>query len=394
MTPCRGARLCFAAAAMSVLSAARAGVWATEPVLGLSADYSTNPGLLAVEHSAETHGALLLDAPTTYNADAAKVSIQPSFRFSDSPGYSSLASDYEHLTVVGEIDSERNTLTATGEVARDSSLYYNYYFNGSTGVRRDSTIADVAWARALSERLKFNLDVNATRVLYGESSGYNTLSDYVYATASPNLSWQVGEATTLSLQGAAGRYKSIDGTTGSLNSSIELGLTRKFNELWSLSANAGVSHETDRIHVYYGPFLLGTLESASNGTVYSVNLKRQGQLTQISLQGSRSLIPSGYAYLSRQESYQANVYEPLSARWTLGGHVRWLQSQNPQSFGTTIDQNYTDIGLTAVWLWTEHWSVTMLASHVTNKLHPPVMEATASGFSVQLSRRFNRIEWH
>jgi len=394
MTPCRGARLCLAAAAMSVLDAARAGVWATEPVLGLSADFSTNPGLLAVEHSAETHGALLLDAPTTYNADAAKLSIQPSFRFSNSPGYSSLASDYEHLTVVGEIDSERNSLTATGQVARDSSLYYNYYFNGATGVRRDTTLADVAWARALNERLTFNFDVNATRVLYGESTSYNTLADYLYATVSPNLSWAVSEGTTLLVQGGAGRYKSIDGTTESLNSNLELGVTHKFDELWTLSANAGLSRETDRVHVYYGPFLLGTVESANDGTVYSVNLKRQAQLTSVSLQGSRSLIPSGYAFLSRQDSYQVNVYESFSERWSLGGHVRWLQSQNPQSFGPAIDQSYTDIGLTAVWLWTEHWTVTWLASHVTNKIHPPTMEADASGLSVQLSRHFNRIEWH
>src|SRR5271170_8036744 len=92
-------------AAMSMVESAKAGVWVTEPVLGVAAEYSTNPGLLYVEHTAETHGAVLLDAPTTYHGNDVSCSIQPSFRISNSSGYSSLASDYAHLTAAGEFDS-------------------------------------------------------------------------------------------------------------------------------------------------------------------------------------------------------------------------------------------------------------------------------------------------
>src|ERR1700692_3469327 len=96
----RRARALSCLAAISVMSFANpgnAGVWVTDPVLGLVAEYSTNPGLLAVDHTAETHGAVLLDAPTAYRANAFSLTLQPSFRVSDSSGYSSLASDYEHL---------------------------------------------------------------------------------------------------------------------------------------------------------------------------------------------------------------------------------------------------------------------------------------------------------
>src|ERR1700683_647863 len=112
MTRRRSAQTCLLlAAVMSLAEQSDAGVWITDPVLGLAADYSTNPGLLYVDHSAETHEALLIDAPTSYHADNVTLSILPSFRISNDSGYSSLASDYEHLSVGGEIDSERSTLS-------------------------------------------------------------------------------------------------------------------------------------------------------------------------------------------------------------------------------------------------------------------------------------------
>jgi hypothetical protein len=388
MTRRRLARFCFAAAAMSVASGVRAGVWDTEPVLGLSGDYSTNPGLLYVKHNAETHGALLIDVPTNYYADAVKFSILPSFRFSDSSGYSSLASDYEHLTLVGEVDSERNSLTATAQAARDSSLYYNYYFNGSTGVRRDTALADVAWVRSLSERVNLNVDVNSNRVQYGHSSGFSTLTDYRYTSASPALSWNTSERSSFTFQGSIGKYNSLDGTTQSINSNIQLGFKRQLNELWTASCNAGYSRETDKIRTRSGTF-----DSTAIGTVFAATLTRQARLTTLTAQASRSLTPSGFAFLSRQDSYQISATYPYTERWTFGGHVRWLRSQNPQFFSPTIDQSYVDLGLSAVWLFTEHWTVTLLASHVTDKVSPPTLHVAASGFSVQLSRHFNRIEW-
>src|SRR5450432_1007905 len=131
------ARACFLAAVMSIASLCEAGVWGTQPVLGVSGDYSSNPALLDLPNTGETHAALLLDAPTTYIGNAFKLSILPSFRLSDSQGYSSLDSDYEHLSIRGEFDTDRSVFTAAGGIARDSSLYHDYLLSGSTGVRRD-----------------------------------------------------------------------------------------------------------------------------------------------------------------------------------------------------------------------------------------------------------------
>ncbi len=336
-------RNCLLVAAMCMGSGAKAGVWVTEPVLGLAAEYSTNPALLYATHTAETHGAVLIDTPTTYHADSVSLLVQPSFRISDSSGYSSLASDYAHMTVKGEIDSERNSVAVTGQIARDSSLYYNYGVNGNTGVRRDTSLADVAWVRSLTERLNFNLETNSSRVLYGKSGSFTT---------------------------------------------------RKLTELWAVSANAGYSRETNTIEEYFGPFLLGTFRATNTGTVFMANVTRQGPLLDVTAAASRSLVPSGFSFLSLQNSYQLSFHYPRTERWTFDGHVRWLKSQEPQVSGPTADQSYLDLGLSAAWLFTEKWTLTLRASRVTAKYTPPSINVGASGFAIQLSRHFDPVKWH
>lgn len=378
-------------AAMCMSSGTKAGVWVTDPTLGLAADYSSNPALLYTSHTAETRGAILIDTPTTYHADSVSLMVLPSFRITNSSGYSSLASDYAHLTMRGEIDSERDTLAVTGQVARDSSLYFNGNLNGSTGVRRDTTAADVSWVRALTERLNFDLDVNSSRVVYGNLASF-TLTDYRYTSTAPSLSWNTGERTTLSLVTNAGLYNSADGTTKSVNSALELGAKRQLAELWSVNATAGYSRETNTIEEYFGPYLLGTFRSTTTGTVYTASVTRQGQLLTVAATASRSLVPSGFSFLSLQESYQLGFHYLRTERWTFDGYARWLKSSEPQEQGPTVEQSYAGLGLSAAWLFTEKWTLTLGASRVTSK-YAATTELAANGFTVQFSRSFDPIKW-
>jgi hypothetical protein len=381
-------------AAMLHVSAARAGVWTTDPTLGLSGEYSTNPALIDAAHTAETHGALLLDAPTAYTADAAKVFIDPSFRLSNSSGYSSIASDYAHLTVGGQISTELNLLSLTGQLSRDSSLYYNYSVDGSTGVRRDTTAFDAVWTRSLTERVKFNLDVNPSRVLYGDTGNLTTLTDYRYTNAAPSVVWSPAERTSLSLVGGVGLYDSTSGRTKSTNSQLQLGFSRQLDSLWTLTTNAGYSRESNRIDEYFGGFFLGTFKSSNTGSVFSTNLTRQGEMIAATASASRSVVPTGFAFLARQDTYELSAVYPRTERWSFDGHVRWLKSLEPQVFGPTASQSYLDFGFSANWLLTEHWTFKVSATHVTARYLPPPESVAASGVALQLTRKFNSIVWH
>jgi hypothetical protein len=381
-------------AAMCMTSAARAGVWVSEPVLGLAADYSTNPALLFVNHNTETHGDILIDAPTTYHANGASFSVLPSFRLSDSPGFSSLASNYAHLTAAGEIDSDRDTLTVTGQYALDSSLYQFGFngFSGSTGVRRETSLGDANWVHALTERVNVGLELDSSHVLYGQATSFLGLIDYRYTSAAPSLSWATSERTTLTVLGSIGLYNSSNGETKSVNSNLEIGFTRRFNELWTVTAKAGLSRETDTLDEYYGPYLLETLRSTTNGTVFTANVTRQGSRLSANASASRSLVPSGYAFLSHQDTYALSLQCPWTERLTLGGQAQRVTSVEEQNFGGPVNQTYFNLGLSAAWKWTEKWTVTLSTSKITVK-YAPTIDAATTGVNLQLSRHFDPIKW-
>jgi hypothetical protein len=400
MTPMQTARFCVLAAAMSIARLCHAGVWGAQPVIGISGDYATNPGLLNLPNTAENHVALLLDAPTSYNGDAFKFSVLPSFRLSDTQGYSSLDSDYEHLNVTSEFDTARSALILSAGLARDSSLYHDYILDGATGVRRDSANADLNWDRHLTERLEFATDVNSSRVRYDATAGVGTLTDYKYTSVTPSLTWDESERSKITAAASAGRYKSLDGRTQSTNANLQLGLVKKLTEVWSVSASAGYSRANNEFD-FSGQVLefTGTgfvvvsvpiaLKSRQNGSVYSVSASRQTELLLLTADASRQLVPTGFAFLSRQDSYGLKATYTATEHWTLGADVHRITYQQPQTNGPVNDYDVNYFKASATWQWTEHWTVALNASYVVDHYGAPSLGIASTGVSVELSRQFD-----
>jgi hypothetical protein len=413
----RWALLCCFLAAMAHSNGVRAGAWGMDPVLSLLGDYSTDPALLHQEGTAAGSGALQLDAPTTYDEDRFKLFVQPSFRVGDSKGYSSVASDYEHLNVKGEFDDERNTLSASAGVARDSSLTYNFLTSGSVGVRRDSETADLNWDRHLTELIEFDADANWQRVLFGEPAGVATLIDYKYGSIAPALSWSPSERGKLTLVGTVGRYDSLgsrDGSglptsTESRSANLEFGFVGQLSELWTLTALGGYSRALNQIEgiqnqciqsIMFGPFeicihtqpVLATLDSSQSGSVYSLNLTHQGDQLTLNVTASRQLAATGFAFLSRQDTYELKANYTLSERWSFTGDVRAQRYQNPPASGAA-DVNVKYLGLSANWGWTEHWTVTLSAARVSETVQLPHYTVASNEVTLSLSHRFNHLNF-
>jgi hypothetical protein len=398
------ARLCLIAAAMTIAKYSNAGVWGIDPVLGVTGDYATNPLLNNVGVMSEANGAVLLDAPTTYNAAAFKFSLLPSFRVGNSEGYSSVTSDYEHLNAKGEFDTERSVMTANIGVARDSSLYQDYLTNGAMGVRRDSATADMNWDRKITENIDLDTDINSIRVRYGETTGAGTLVDYKYTSIAPTLSWSSSDRNKFTFLATIGRYNALDGTTESRSANLQFGFVRQLSELWSVTVSGGYSRALDRIEtaeevLVLTPFGLAyeiipiNTSSTQNGTVYSVNLSHQGSLLLLNAIASRQVTPSGFALLARQDTYELKGTYSLSARWSLNGDLREVEYQNPQYNGllTSVKVGYLD--LTASWQWTEKWTASMSISHVTEKVQLPSYDVASNEVTITLSRQFNHISF-
>jgi hypothetical protein len=386
------------------LDCAQAGVWGLDPVFGITGDYSTNPALLEVPHQAEANGALLLDSPATYNGDAFKFTVLPRFRFGDSKGYSSVASDYEHVSFTGEFDTERSVLTAAAAVARDSSLYHDYLSDGSTGVRSDTVTADLNWDRHLTERADFDADINSIQVRYGRAAGIATLTNYKDTSIAPSFSWNSSERGKLTAAVSVGRYDSLDGTSESRSGNLQLGFVRRLTEIWSLSGTAGYSRALNRLEINE-EFLVFTaagpvievlpvqVRSSQNGTVYSIDLSRKGTLLSIDAIASRQLAPTGFAFLSRQESLQVSADYSLSERWSFSANAHYVKSQDPQLQGGIIERTPKYFTVGANWRWTENWTASLSVSRVTERFQPPGLTLSSNEVAITLSRRFNHINF-
>ncbi|MGB6309008.1 MAG: hypothetical protein WBF89_14575 [Steroidobacteraceae bacterium] len=375
-----------------------------DPVLGIIGDYATNPALLERAGTAETNGAVLLDAPTTYNGNGFEFFVLPSFRLSNSEGYASMASDYEHLNVKGEFDTDRSTWTMAAGANRDSSLYADYLANGSVGVRRDSLTADLNWDRHLTERLELDTDVDTLQVRFGQAAGISNLTDYKDTSISPTLSWNSSERDKLTLSASVGKYDALDVSSESRSANLQVGFVRQLTEIWSLTANAGYSRALNRL-AFNEEFLVETPEglaieivpikeeSSQNGAVYSVDVGRKGERLSFDAIASRTLAPTGYAFLSKQNLVQLTATYTCSARWSFTGSAYYAQAQNPQLQGGIITQTPKNISLSANWRWTEFWTVTLNAARVEDRFQPPGNSIGSSEVSIKISRQFNHIKF-
>ena len=387
------------AAAPLLPRSAAAGPWNIEPRLGVSADYSSNPQLRVVNPNAEEHIAALVDLPLRYDTDGLELLVRPSGRLSNSRGYSSLASNYEHVDAAAQIFNELGSTTLQAGLARDSSLAYAGALVNGIGVRRDTASTGLDWTRTLTERSQVQLDASWTRVRYAEPANYGFLVDYRYLNAGPTFSMAMGERSTLKILGNVGQYQSLDGITMSKSGNLELGFVRQMSEIWTLSATAGYSRSKNSQKVYFGPFLLGTSSSNQDGAVYAVTLTRQGQKFNFSSSISRALQPTGFAYLSNQDTLSLNGTYTRSERWDFGLAAVGQRAKNPLVGGGEAvlfsrDQTtrFLRAELTANWHWTPQWIVGVHAIRVTQQYGPPTVSGASTEFSVDLVRQFLRTE--
>jgi hypothetical protein len=374
-----------------------ANPWSTQPLIGVAAEYASNPDLITSSPQSETHAALFVDLPTNYDLDGVHFAVTPRVRYSNTTGYSSITSNYYHLDSSARFLNDLGSLTFTGSFYRDSSLLYAGGLANGIGERRDTSTADINWQRVLSERVQFQLDANTARTLYGQSTALTDLVDYRYSSASPSFAYLISERDTIRVLGGVGRYYSLNGSTSSDSVNLQLGFDHQLNEFWKLSSSAGYSKSTNEynynFYQYYDGFyfpVFETLKGRQTGGVYSASLTRQGEVLGVSVGASRALTPTGLVFLTRQDSVNAAVNYNYSERWTFNASVLWQNLSNPAIGGGSVDRRFYDIDLSAQWHWTEQWSVTLGARILGQRYDHPAVSAVSNGLSLEISRQFYR----
>jgi hypothetical protein len=360
--------------------------WSVQPLVGVAAVYSSNPQLLTEGYHPETRAAVLLDLPTYYDLETWHFSLLPRLRYSDETGYSSLASDYYHVDAGARLSTELDTLSFDASFYRDSSLLFAGETVNGIGVRKDTSLGDITWQHTFTERSAFQADVSALRVLYDTNQSQTGLVDYRYGSVSPTYSYAINERDTFKVLGSFGRYYALDGFTSSDNGNLQLGIDHRLSELWLLSANAGYSKSIDQFDFLFGE----TLKTNQNGAVYSLNLSRRGENANLSAGVSRSLVPSGFAFLSSQDKVSGLVNYAYSERWTFNGSAAWERLSEPSVDGGSTQRHFFDIEVSAAWRWTENWTVTLRASKIGQQYAAPAGSVTSNGLFFEIARQFYR----
>jgi hypothetical protein len=314
-----------------------------------------------------------------------------------------LGSNFEHLDGAAQFNDELDSAALQAGVDRDSSLYFLGGLVNHIGVARDTDSTSADWTRNTTARSQVQLDAGWSRVHYDEPADFNQLVDYRYTSVGPTFSYSLSERNTIKLLGSYGLYQSLNGATQSTSKSVQLGFTRLLSEIWLLSTSGGYSRSINRENTFidfFGFLFPVTERSTQDGTVYSGSLTRRGENFTFTGSASQALQPTGFAFLSRQDSYNFSVTYIRSERWDFALSAVWLKAVNPQiipgrSSYTTEEftTRYENIALACNWHWTPQWVISVKANRIMQQYGPPTVSATSSGISVDLSRQFLRAHY-
>lgn len=364
----------------------------TEPKLGLSGEYASNPQLRSADPLSEEHAAALFTVPLTYDADALECTLNSSGRVSNARGYSSLASNVFHVDAGAQLSTDRGSTSLQAGWNRDSTLYHIGELSQGVGVRRDTENAAGDWTYAVTARSQVALDANWSHVRYGQPDNLTSLVDYRYWSAGPSLGYSLSEISTLKFIGNAGDYQSLNGQTTSKSENVQLSYIRTVSELWTLTTSGGYSHAANTAKEFFGPFYLGAVKARQNGAVYSAALVRKAEGFSVTLNASRALAPTGLAFLSRQDTYSINSAYVRSERWDFSASASWQKARNPVIHGPDVDFRYLTAQVAANWHWTPQWYLTLRTIHVQQQYGTPLISAHSSGVNIEINRQFLRTE--
>ena len=396
------ARLLLFIGGLVISGATKAGPLSMEPSIGLASEYASNPILNSGQANAQSNEAILMDDPIHYDLDSLRFAVDPSLRYGDSGGYSSLASNYYHLNGSATCLSDLSTLSAKIALARDSSLYQYGLSSNGLGVRTDSISTALDWQRQFTERSSFTVDGGWSRVLYNQQATDSGLDDYRYFSAAATAAYAASERSTLQLSGTAGQYDALDGITASRSFGLQLGLERKLSEIWNLSSSVGYSKSSNSQKIYtgqyvigsttYGPYYVGTLHATQHGAVFDAAVARTGETLTVKAHLSRAYRPGGYAFLSREDIADVDLKYLRSDRWTFGSKVTYQNTATPATNSALYTTHFLSTELSAGWNWTPNWLISLTTRWVRVRYDLPPIGAQSTSISMQITRQFLRID--
>jgi hypothetical protein len=401
-------RVLFAAAALLLTSGPLcAGPIGSEPSLGVSAGYQSNPLLLGSALGSSESLALLLNLPVAYTGKRVEFSLQPRFRSGTTHGAVAPLSDYQYVDSVWDYKGELNELSASAAWHRDSTLYNQFEQSalGGNTLHRQEETGTLNWRHQLSERSDFELVASGDRVRYAATVN-TTLNSFNYDQGGAKYTHDLSERWQVTIEGGRTGFELRDQSYRTDADYAQVGLSRNLSERWSLLASAGTSHlkfratveryflEQDAQGVLHLVLRRVNFYSRASTGNYSLAAQRQFQRWKLELSAARALQPSGFGALATQDDVTVRASGGGTERLTLAAAIHGSRLSDSSGRLDLGNRRYYDLSFNADWRWTEHWT---LQSQIALYLQrPSPAEATRSNTAIflTLSRVFGRISLH
>jgi hypothetical protein len=364
-----------AAALMLALACgpAAAAEWTWNPSALARLEYWTNPSLSVPAGSDATRRSLGAGLDLAGRDARWDASARVAYLRNESTD-ARLAEDSYGLELGGHRFFERDTLGLAASVRREALAGSQPTTDGlsSAGRRRDSASIVPSWQRALGERLALNVDASLSSVDYDQAPG-GALVNYDYASAAAALVWTLSARTSTRLSASASSFRTDPFRSDSDTVSLQAGLQHAPTERWTLSAAGGPSRTKSRFaanaqlcpvepifcELGFVPIVIVPTEVRDmlSGNVWNASaIYAAGERSSLSLQGARSLQPSGGASLVVREQASASFAHAFGDRLSLSASLRWsrevtvLAASRPQT-----RTRFAELGL--AWRLDEPWTL-------------------------------------
>lgn len=320
-----------------------AAEWQLTPNSRLASGYTDNPRFLPEGGNDEIQNGAELGAQLTGGTERLRVAVTPRATFSRYRTDQSLDTNNQYLGLTTSWQTERVQWSGDVQLTHDSTQTSEL---GTTGLvqnnsRRDylSVGAGPRWTASEALTLGANAQWNDVHYADDFSSG---LADYTRSSASLSGALATSDRTRITLSVQGGELQAASRQVPTRDAGLTLGLNHELGPRWSLSVAAGPS---------WADSGADTLQ----GTLYSANIVRKGEVLQLTAGGYRRLEPVGTGLLALIEGVTLSAAQRLSERLSVS--LSGQANRTRELFGNGSDVRYSAATGSLSWNYVRAWTL-------------------------------------
>lgn len=365
-------------AACAACQTVAAAEWSIAPTVAWTTDHDSNRRLAVTREEADEGAWLTFDAAMKRATETGDITLQPHLTLQRFSGDSALDSNDGSLVLSTTHRSERTTVTASAQVARDSTLTTELADTGiiDTSTRRELRSGSLAVSRGFSDRQQFEMDASYADVQFPGGLRFG-LVGYRYPSLALVYSLGISPRATLSATAFGSESTAPLVHYQSHDAGMRFGADYALSERTHLSASAGFSNSVVN-------------SNDSTGTVWALHLTRDDERTQWSISYDHSVQPSGNGALVLRDTGLASVTRRVAPELALIGSFTSVRNGNLGSQGIYNRSYFAgDCGLQ--WQASPHWALSLTAGASESRLPGP--NETARGWRTTARMSWSPLPW-